>query len=72
MHRRHYAARRELRDFAGPVVPADHPRYRPAAHGGITIIQHCACGLERRMNYNHGRCERGDWGRPLHGRKDQP
>jgi hypothetical protein len=54
---RHRPVRTETRPFFGPVA---RPENR-AAHGNVTLVQHCACGAVRRINVNGQREERGKW-----------
>jgi hypothetical protein len=45
--------------FSHCVRPDD---CHPAAHGGVTHIDHCRCGATRRTNSTgFGRTERGPW-----------
>lgn len=46
--------------YAGPVaaIPA---ALNPAAHNGVTQIDFCLCGAERRVNINGDQTERGPW-----------
>lgn len=45
--------------FAGPVRFDN--RANPAAHGGCTYVQRCACGATRKVNASAGYLEYGDW-----------
>lgn len=47
-----------MRPFAGPIAGA---KRNPSAHGGYTIVAHCACGAIREENRNQGAVERGPW-----------
>lgn len=43
--------------FFGPVSR----RENRAAHGGVCLVDHCACGARRMRNVNGRHLERGDW-----------
>ena len=46
--------------YRGAATPCE-----PAAHGGITRIETCSCGAQRRLNLNGGHREEGAWRGPL-------
>lgn len=46
--------------FTGAVSGA----YNPSAHGGVTEIQECTCGAQRRVNINGAHEEIGSWDMP--------
>lgn len=43
--------------FFGPVSR----RENRAAHGGVCLVDQCACGARRMRNVNGRHLERGDW-----------
>lgn len=58
---KHRTANSATRPYTGPVrQPA-----RPAAHGGVCVVERCACGAERRANVNQRFVEQGPWIRPV-------
>ena len=54
------ASRTETRPFTGCV---NHP-CNPVAHGGVCLIEHCACGAWRAINSNAGQLETALWEPP--------
>ena len=62
MTHRHRAipALTETKPFTGAVTwPA-----KPAAHGGVCYVEHCACGAWRAANVNGVHVERAPWEPP--------
>ena len=45
------------RTFMGPVSQPENP----AAHGNITVTEHCHCGATRNVNINQHHYEYGVW-----------
>ena len=59
---RHKAVRDEVRGYSEPVGPPSLQDRR--AHGGICIVEWCACGAKRRTNSTGGHTETTGWARP--------
>jgi hypothetical protein len=57
----HHAIRRETYAFSAPIHGAE---YNPAAHGNVTVTEHCQCGATRRCNVNGLQEEQGPWDMP--------
>ena len=55
--------------YAGPIAGAEP---NPAAHGGITETQRCACGAVRQLNVNGRHVEAGPWVEPGELREGEP
>ena len=58
---RHRTVRTDVRCFVGPIAGAEP---NPAAHGGVTETQRCACGAVRQLNVNGRHREVGPWVEP--------
>lgn len=54
---RHKAEKSIDRPYMGPVAT----RENRAAHGGICVVEICACGATRRTNINGNHAEAGKW-----------
>lgn len=50
----------ETTTYRGPVAEIQDR----AAHGGVRIVDRCACGATRETNRNQGHVERGLWRGP--------
>lgn len=49
----------------GYSAPIQGAKYNPRAHGGVCIVEYCACGARRACNSTGwGRDEQGPWRMP--------
>jgi len=59
MKHQHRTTKSVVRPYVGYSVRPDRPN--PAAHGGVTIVERCACGAQRLTNVNGRHIETGRW-----------
>jgi hypothetical protein len=57
MNCQHTETSTRIMPFFGPVSRDENP----SAHGGVCIVETCACGSMRKMNLNNGHREAGSW-----------
>jgi hypothetical protein len=61
MAHRHKTKNSQIYGYSGPIVGAREER---RAHGGVRIVDYCACGATRACNSTGNFLEQGPWRTP--------